>query len=319
MQLSQFQETLKTNVYIINKRLVGKKELELKDRDNHIYQLYFDKEKDAKQNFEANSLNEKTTIKERLLRLLRKRSSRDLLERKGIIKPEPIFGNTLRNLHDSSGRNVPEFVARTIELIELPKNITSQGVYRASGNLATIQKLRFEVDRGNLNVLEDYADEVDVLTGALKLFFRELGKPLIPYELYEQLLKLLESEDTINLQQKIEQIINKLPKSHRDTFLSFVYHLVKVEEHKEENKMDLHNLSVVCGPSLLWFPDSCLSENLLKNSANAVRVMELILNVHKELSSQKLLAGVSHQYIPTTLTTLFSLYSLTVASKILKN
>lgn len=238
-------------------------------------------------------MNEKTTIKERLLRLLRKRSSRDLLERKGIIKPEPIFGNTLKNLHDSSGRSVPEFVSRTIELIELPKNITSQGVYRASGNLATIQKLRFDVDRGNLSVLDDYADEVDVLTGALKLFFRELSKPLIPYDLYEQLLKVMESENLVNVHQRIEQIINKLDKSHKDTFLSFVYHLLKVEEHKEENKMDLHNLSVVCGPSLLWFPDSCMSENLLKNSANAVRVMELILNVYKELSSQKLLAGVS--------------------------
>lgn len=273
--------------------MVGKKELELKDKDNHTYQLFFDREKDAKHNFETNSLNEKTTIKARLLRLLRKRSSRDLLERKGIIKLEPIFGNTLKNLQDSFRTSVPEFVTRTIELIELPKNITSQGVYRASGNLATIQKLRFDVDRGNLNVLNDYSDEVDVLTGALKLFFRELSQPLIPYEFYEQLLKVLESENTINVHQRIEQIINRLPKSHRDTFLTFVQHLLRVEEYKEENKMDLHNLSVVCGPSLLWFPESCLSENLLKNSANAVRVMELVLNVYKQLSSQKLLARVS--------------------------
>lgn len=238
-------------------------------------------------------MNEKTTIKARLLRLLRKRSSRDLLERKGIIKLEPIFGNTLKNLQDSFRTSVPEFVTRTIELIELPKNITSQGVYRASGNLATIQKLRFDVDRGNLNVLDDYADEVDVLTGALKLFFRELSQPLIPHENYEELLKVAESEVTSNAHQKIETIVNKLPKSHRDTFLTFVHHLLRVEKYKDDNKMDLHNLSVVCGPSLLWFPDSCMNENLLKNSANTVRVMEFVLNVYKESSSQKLSAGVN--------------------------
>lgn len=293
IKLPLLQETLKNNIHIVNKRLVGKKELELKDRDNQIYQLFFDKEKDAKQNFEANSLNEKTTIKARLLRLLRKRSSRDLLEKKGIIKLEPIFGNTLKNLQDSFRTSVPEFVSRTIGLIELEKNITSQGVYRASGNLATIQKLRFDVDRGNLNVLNDYAEEVDVLTGALKLFFRELSQPLIPYERYEQLLKVAESEDQTNVHQKIEQIINKLPNCHRETFLMFIHHLLRVEEYKEENKMDLHNLSVVCGPSLLWFPHSCTSENLLKNSANAVRVMELVLNIYKDLSSQKLLVKVS--------------------------
>lgn len=54
--------------------------------------------------------------------------------------------------------------------------------------MATIQKIRFEVDKGNLSILDQYYEDVDVLTGALKLFFRELKEPLIPINVSEELL-----------------------------------------------------------------------------------------------------------------------------------
>ena len=54
-------------------------------------------------------------------------------------------------------------------------------MYRQSGNLSVVQRLRLQIDQGNLAVL-DSVDDVHVLTGALKLFFRELQEPLIPWE-----------------------------------------------------------------------------------------------------------------------------------------
>ena len=44
------------------------------------------------------------------------------------------------------------------------------------------------MDQGNLAVLET-VDDVHVLTGALKLFFRELKEPLIPWECVDKLLR----------------------------------------------------------------------------------------------------------------------------------
>ena len=44
-----------------------------------------------------------------------------------------------------------------------------------------VQRLRLQIDQGNLGVL-DTVDDVHVLTGALKLFFRELQEPLVPWE-----------------------------------------------------------------------------------------------------------------------------------------
>jgi hypothetical protein len=45
-----------------------------------------------------------------------------------------------------------------------------------------------QVDQNNLEVLEQEED-VHVLTGALKLFFRELKKPLIPFEHFSKALQ----------------------------------------------------------------------------------------------------------------------------------
>lgn len=58
-----------------------------------------------------------------------KRSSREILEKKGIYKNEPIFGNTLRDIYIKSGTNslVPAFIYEVIRLLEIPENITSLG------------------------------------------------------------------------------------------------------------------------------------------------------------------------------------------------
>ena len=66
-------------------------------------------------------------------------------------------------------------------LILRPEYLTTDGVYRQSGNLSVVQRLRLQIEQGNLAVL-DTVDDVHVLTGALKLFFRELQEPLIPWE-----------------------------------------------------------------------------------------------------------------------------------------
>lgn len=227
---------------------------------------------------------EKSQIRYKLLKLLGKRSSKDLLEKKGIIKNEPIFGNTLKHLYDTYKEEVPEFVLRIIKLIELPKNIDSVGLYRASGNLATIQKIRFNIDKNNLKILDEFKNDSDVLTGSLKLFFRELKEPLIPHKLFENLFKYIDVELTPKIGDTVKQLVNKMEKAHKVTLLTLLDHLLKVEAHSEENRMDAYNISIVWGPTLIWPPDNC-HDNILLSHTNANKVVELLLNVYKIASS----------------------------------
>ncbi|KAF5272807.1 hypothetical protein FQA39_LY07834 [Lamprigera yunnana] len=224
---------------------------------------------------------EKSQIRYKLLKLLGKRSSKDLLEKKGIIKNEPIFGNTLKHLFEMYKQEVPEFVGRIIQLIELPNNINSMGLYRASGNLATIQKIRFYIDKNNLKILDEFKNDIDVLTGSLKLFFRELKEPLISHKLYEELAKYIDTDLTPKVEDNVKNVINKMDKAHKKTLTTLLDHLIKVESYNEENRMDIYNISIVWGPTLIWPPDNSY-DNILLSHTNANKVIELLLNVHKK-------------------------------------
>lgn len=51
------------------------------------------------------------------------------------------------------------------------------GLYRVSGNITEVQKLRYQVDHGKQN-FKDF--DIHVLSGGLKTFFRELDDSLVP-------------------------------------------------------------------------------------------------------------------------------------------
>lgn len=56
------------------------------------------------------------------------------------------------------------------------------GIYRVSGNLAVIQKLRFAVNHDEkLDLNDSKWEDIHVITGALKMFFRELPEPLFTF------------------------------------------------------------------------------------------------------------------------------------------
>lgn len=198
----------------------------------------------------------KGNIKEKLLKLFLRRPTMDDLFRRGIIKNEPVFGSTLRDLQIQDESDVPLFVKKCVSEIEKGQLLETDGVYRQSGNLSTIQKIRFQVNQGNLSVLES-VDDVHVLTGALKLFFRELKEPLIPWECVD---KLLACVSISNKKQKVKQIREVISSGmntpHRSTLAYLLRHLLKVTELKEFNRMQVPNLAIVFGPTLMWPPPS---------------------------------------------------------------
>lgn len=59
---------------------------------------------------------------------------------------EPVFGRCLDQVCPDINPQVPEFVTRCIRAIESSEeNMRSDGLYRASGNLSQVQKIRLEV------------------------------------------------------------------------------------------------------------------------------------------------------------------------------
>ncbi|XP_054938645.1 rho GTPase-activating protein 9 isoform X2 [Physeter macrocephalus] len=151
----------------------------------------------------------------------------------------------------------------------LLRGLNVDGIYRVSGNLAVVQKLRFLVDReraitsdgryvfpeqpgqeGRLDLDSAEWDDIHVITGALKLFLRELPQPLVPPLLlphFRAALALSESEERLS---QIQELISSMPKPNHDTLQYLLEHLCRVIAHSDKNRMTSHNLGIVFGPTL---------------------------------------------------------------------
>ncbi|VDK77625.1 unnamed protein product [Litomosoides sigmodontis] len=188
------------------------------------------------------------SIIEKLKRFFRSRPSIESLKEKGIYKPEPVFGSTLAAICHHEQTTVPRFIQLVTEVVE-SKGLDTDGLYRVSGNLSSIQRIRCQVDQEKYIALLA-EDDVHVLTGALKLFFRELSEPIFPFHLAKDFIyanRLPKGEGKLKA---FDDLLNKLPLVNRETLKVLFAHLIRVSNHADKNRMEIHNLAIMFGPSL---------------------------------------------------------------------
>ncbi|OZC06446.1 RhoGAP domain protein [Onchocerca flexuosa] len=188
------------------------------------------------------------SIIEKLKRFFRSRPSIESLKEKGIYKPEPVFGSTLAAICHHEQTIVPRFIQLVTEVVE-SKGLDTDGLYRVSGNLSSIQRIRCQVDQEKYVALLA-EDDVHVLTGALKLFFRELSEPIFPVNLAKDFIyanRLPKGEGKLKA---FDDLLNKLPLVNRETLKVLFGHLIRVANHADKNRMEIHNLAIMFGPSL---------------------------------------------------------------------
>uniref|UniRef100_S4RGZ5 Rho GTPase activating protein 27 n=1 Tax=Petromyzon marinus TaxID=7757 RepID=S4RGZ5_PETMA len=189
--------------------------------------------------------------KNKLKNLISRRPTRQALEEKGIIK-EQVFGCPLQTLCEREGSAVPNFARLSVQCVERT-GLQVDGIYRVSGNLATIQKLRFIVDHEEkLDLEEPQWDDVHVITGALKMFFRELPEPLFPFKFFPHFINAIKIKDYAEKIRCMGKLIAILPPTNRETMKLLFNHLAtRVVAHGKTNRMSVQNLAIVFGPTLL--------------------------------------------------------------------
>ncbi|XP_046388953.1 pneumococcal serine-rich repeat protein-like [Ischnura elegans] len=200
----------------------------------------------------TNSTERQVKIKARLKKFFHRRPTMETLVKKGIWKDEPAFGSYLEQVSGEGIPRIPLFVQRCIAAIESkPENMKADGLYRASGNLSQVQKIRLQVDQNNLSIV-DMEEDVHVLTGALKLFFRELKEPLIPYSLFNRALTASTNSNKKEQLHEFKEIVKILPVANYDTLKYLLQHLLRVTSYQDFNRMHIANLAIVFGPTLMW-------------------------------------------------------------------
>uniref|UniRef100_A0A8C0ENB3 Rho GTPase activating protein 27 n=1 Tax=Bubo bubo TaxID=30461 RepID=A0A8C0ENB3_BUBBB len=173
--------------------------------------------------------SDSSKVRNKLRKFLQRRPTLQSLRERGYIKDQ-VFGCSLQALCERERGTVPRFVLQCIQTVER-RGLDIDGLYRVSGNLATVQKLRYKVEHDEHLDLDDGRwEDIHVVTGALKLFFRELPEPLVPFSHFDKFIAAI-SEAW----------------GRRVLFR----HLCRVIEYKEENRMSVQSIAIVFGPTLL--------------------------------------------------------------------
>ncbi|KAM4582323.1 rho GTPase-activating protein 9 isoform 2-T4 [Fundulus diaphanus] len=236
---------------------------------------------------------ERKRVKTRLKKLIMKRPPLQALQEKGLIKDQ-VFGCRLEMLCEREKSTVPRFVRLCTEAVE-KRGLDADGIYRVSGNLAVIQKLRFLVDHERalttdgrfmfpadlvqeekLNLDESEWEDIHVVTGALKLFFRELPEPLVPYGFFTDIVETVKMTDHMDKVDRLKCLVLNMPPPNHDTLKFMCRHLRRVLERSNTNRMTTQNIGIVFGPTLMR--PECDNGNMAINMVYQNQAVELILS-----------------------------------------
>ncbi len=88
---------------------------------------------------------------------------------------------------------------------------------------------------------------MNAVAGLLKLFFRELVDPVIPFEFYDRFIDAMKIEVYNDKLIAIKDLVQTLPKENYSVLEYLMSHLNRVSTYSEENKMDPSNIAIVFG------------------------------------------------------------------------
>lgn len=179
-------------------------------------------------------------------------TSRDLsLKRTPSKKQSGVFGVKINVVTKRERSKVPYIVRQCIEEVE-KRGIDEVGIYRISGVATDIQALKTAFDTNTKDILVMLSDmDINAIAGTLKLYFRELPEPLLTDRLYPAFMEGIALSDPAAKENCMMHLLRSLPDPNLMTFLTLLEHLKRVAEKEPINKMSLHNLATVFGPTLL--------------------------------------------------------------------
>ncbi|XP_042367445.1 rac GTPase-activating protein 1-like [Plectropomus leopardus] len=192
---------------------------------------------------------------------------------------------TLADFAPATSPMIPALVIYCIKEIE-HRGLHEVGLYRVSGQERMVKELKEKLIRGKTLPPLHKVDDINVITGVLKDFLRNLPEPLLTFHLNKVFMEAAEIQDDGNSLAMLYQAVSELPQPNRDTLACLMIHLQKVSECVD-TKMDVNNLARVFGPTLVGHavpdPDPM---TILNDTNRQPRVVERLVSIPANYWSQ---------------------------------
>ncbi|KAH3732904.1 RhoGAP domain [Pelomyxa schiedti] len=180
---------------------------------------------------------------------------KDLLERR---KNHIVFGSKLSDLIHNEYREqigIPLLVEKGFSFLE--KCTINTTITQIATSTNPVLALKIQVDISlTPTVTENYEyqfkpdQDAFSVSSLLKVYFREMAEPIFPFDLYVPMTDLhdTEKEEFIT---RVTPMLRALPEYNRITLKYTMDFFQKLIGHRQTNKMDAKNLSIVIAPNFL--------------------------------------------------------------------
>uniref|UniRef100_A0A0N7ZB80 Rho-GAP domain-containing protein n=1 Tax=Scylla olivacea TaxID=85551 RepID=A0A0N7ZB80_SCYOL len=173
---------------------------------------------------------------------------------------------------------VPLLVALCVGVVE-SRGLQTQGIYRIPGNKASVTYLTEMINKDAKSI--DYDDarwcDVNVISSMLKQFFQKLPDPLFTSELYPHFIEASKVEDPKQRMLELKKLIHELPDHHYETLRFLLVHLNNIVTNSDFNKMDVRNLAIVFGPTLVRSGDDNMV-TMVTDMSHQCRIVETLIS-----------------------------------------
>lgn len=185
------------------------------------------------------------------------------------------------------------------------------GIYRVPGNNAAVTYLTEQINKGvHAYALDDYRwQDVNVVSSLLKSFFRKLPEPLFTMDMYSMFIEASKLEQPAKRLEALRRLVREMPEVHLETLRYLTQHLCNVADHSAVNKMEVRNLAIVFGPTLVRTTDDNMI-SMVTDMSQQCRIIESLLSnwdyffadseeveVRDELGDENILTGSGNQSI----------------------
>lgn len=172
-----------------------------------------------------------------------------------------VFGVDLTTLVKAHNTIRPFVVDMCIKEIER-RGVEAEGLYRVSGFNDAIESLRMTIDKDgeNADISPKMYEDINVIAGVLKLYFRLLPIPIITFDSYPHFLSAAKRSTEEARLSAVKEAVGTLPPAHYQTIKYLMAHLSRVADKHSRNLMTTHNLSTVFCPTLMRSADLCIND-----------------------------------------------------------
>lgn len=169
----------------------------------------------------------------------------------GLKSTTGLFGTPIAVSSKREKRAVPFIITSCVREVER-RGISEVGIYRVSGSAVDVTKLK-KAYESNPYEAEQMLKECDIhsVAGTLKLYLRDLPESLITTPIYLKMFDVYQAGGP-DAAAAYLALFSQIPQSPNQACIVFlIEHMVRVSQYERANKMSLHNLATVFGPTML--------------------------------------------------------------------